>query len=274
MKHHHTEENLSQFNPGQPASVAQAGMHPEKARLARGFAKVVAGGRIVRLQHEKPFLERMVTGGAPGQPEPPTSGTHEQAVLESVASNLEAGIEMVGHQEVCLAKIGGRLSEIALSLNNARTPRCDEQERMSLQIRFESSRDEIRKLAQSTFDNTALFSKGPAKPITIAVPTHGEWEGISIDRANIEQPGLTTVDQGKLCGPASGYNLDPGSVKRAFDEWRSLCINNRMQWGLLMDRLHGANQSLSNVMNGVQWKVPKVPGNQALGPLRRPHRNN
>jgi hypothetical protein len=42
----------------------------------------------------------------------------------------------------------------------------------------------------------------------------------------------------------------------------------------LMDRLHGANQSLSNVMNGVQWKVPKVPGNQALGPLRRPHRNN
>jgi hypothetical protein len=145
---------------------------------------------------------------------------------------------------------------------------------MSLQIRFESSRNEIRKLAQSTFDNTALFSKGPSKPITIAVPTHGEWEGISIDRANIEQPGLTTVDQGKVCGPEPGYTLDPGSVKRAFDEWRSLCINNRMQWGLLMDRLHGATQSLLNVMNGKQWKVPEVPRNQALGPLRRPHRNN
>ena len=167
MKHHHTEENSSLFKPGQDSSVAQSGMHSAKARLAKGFAKVVAGGRIVRLQHGKPFLERMVTGGASVQSEPTTSGTHEQAVLESVASNLEAGIEMVGHQEVCLAKIGGRLSEIALSLNHARSPECDEKERMSLQIRFETSRDEIRKLAQSTFDNPALFSKGPAKPITV-----------------------------------------------------------------------------------------------------------
>ena len=273
MKHHHTEENSYELKLEPSSPVGQSGLHPTKARLAKGFAKVVAGGRIVRLQNEKPFLERMVTGGASVQSKP-TSDTHEQAVLESVASNLEAGIEMVGHQEVCLAKIGGRLSEIALSLNHARSPECDDEERMSLQIRFETSRDEIRKLAQSTFDNTALFSKGPAKPITIAVPTHGEWEGISIDRANIEQPGLTTVDQGKLYGPAPGYNLDPGSVKRAFDEWRSLCINNRMQWGLLMDRLHGANQSLLNVMNGKEWKVPGVPENQSLGPLRRPHRNN
>jgi len=158
MKHHHTEENSSQFKLEPSSPVAQTGMHPTQARLAKGFAKVVAGGRIVRLQNEKPFLERMVTGGASVQSKP-TSDTHEQAVLESVASNLEAGIEMVGHQEVCLAKIGGRLSEIALSLNHARSPECDEEERMSLQIRFETSRDEIRKLAQSTFDNTALFSK-------------------------------------------------------------------------------------------------------------------
>ena len=51
----------------------------------------------------------MVTGGEPVQSEANAAGAHEQAVLESVASNLEAGIEMVGHQEVCLAKIGGRL---------------------------------------------------------------------------------------------------------------------------------------------------------------------
>ena len=274
MKHHQTEENLSQFKKGQDSPASQSSLHQAKARLTKGFAKVVAGGRIVRLQNEKPFLERMVTGGEPVQSEANAAGAHEQAVLESVASNLEAGIEMVGHQEVCLAKIGGRLSEIALSLNHARNPECGEQDRMNLQIRFESSRDEIRKLAQSTFDNTALFSKGPAKPITIAVPTRGEWEGISIDRANIEQPGLTTVDQGKLFGPSTGYNLDPGSVKRAFDEWRTLCINNRMQWGLLMDRLHGANRSLSNILNGKQWKIPEVPGTKALGPLRRPHRNN
>jgi hypothetical protein len=274
MKHNHTEENEYQFNPSTQSSTVQASMHPGKARLVKGFPKVVAGGRIVRLQKEKPFLERMVTGGLRSESENSNSGAHEQAVLASVASNLEAGIEMVGQQEVCLAKIGGRLSEIALSLNQVRSPHSDDGDGMDLQVRFESSRDEIRKLAQSTFDNTALFSKGDAKPITIAVPTHGEWEGISVDRANIEQPGLVTVDHGKLCGPGHGYTLDPGSVKRAFDEWRSLCINNRMQWGLLMDRLHGANQSLHNVMNGEQWTIPKIPENGTLGPLRRPHRNN
>jgi hypothetical protein len=274
MKHHHTEENLPQFNPGNQSSTAQAQMISGNSKMAKGFAKVVAGGRIVRLQKEKPFLERMVTGGLTEKPKTKSPGTHEQAVLESVATNIEAGIEMVGQQEVCLAKIGGRLSEIALSLNQYRAPQSKEKDRTDLQIRFESSRDEIRQLAQSTFDNTALFSKGQSKPITIAVPTQGEWEGISVDRANIDQPGLTTVDLGKLCGSGTGYTLDPGSVKRAFDEWRSLCINNRMQWGLLMDRLHGANQSLFNVMNGKKWKVPKIPESGALGPLRRPHRNN
>jgi hypothetical protein len=274
MKHHHTEENSPQFNPGNQSSTVQAQMISGNSKMAKGFAKVVAGGRIVRLQKEKPFLERMVTGGLIEKPNATSPGTHEQAVLESVATNIEAGIEMVGQQEVCLAKIGGRLSEIALSLNQYRAPQSKDTERTDLQIRFESSRDEIRQLAQSTFDNTALFSKGQSKPITIAVPTQGEWEGISVDRANIEQPGLTTVDLGKLCGSGIGYTLDPGSVKRAFDEWRSLCINNRMQWGLLMDRLHGANQSLFNVMNGKKWKVPKIPESGALGPLRRPHRNN
>jgi hypothetical protein len=274
MKDQHTEHNPPNFQSGTQSPAGLAQMHPDRARLAKGFAKVVAGGRIVRLQKEKPFLERMVTGGLPAQAEQPDSASHEKAVLESVASNLEAGIEMVGRQEVCLAKIGGRLSEIALSLNLSRTPQCEEKQRADIQVRFESSRDEIRHLAQTTFDNTALFSKGPSKPITIAVPTHGEWEGISIDRSNIEQPGLTTVDLGKVCSSGPGYTLDPGSVKRAFDEWRSLCINNRMQWGLLMDRLHGAHQSLLNVMNGKKWRIPQVPKSGTLGPLRRPHRNN
>ena len=31
-------------------------------QVSRGFAKVVAGGRIVRLRKEAPFFERLVTG--------------------------------------------------------------------------------------------------------------------------------------------------------------------------------------------------------------------
>ena len=257
------------------ALVAKATQSNGIAGNPQGFAKVVAGGRIVRLRNDKPFLERMVTGdGHSSSGEIATSGPHAQAVLQSVASNLEAGIEMVDHQELCLAKMGGRLSEIALSLNQARSPQSKDAERMESQVRFEESRDKIRELSQSTYDSAALFSKGPAKPITIAVPTHGEWEGISIDRANIDQPGLNTIDQGKVFGDDPGYNLDGGSIKRAFAEWRSLCINNRMQWGLLMDRLHGANRSLREVLAGKNWDVPKMPANPTLGPLRRPHRNN
>lgn len=274
MKDHQNEHNLPLFQAGNQSPIGIAQAQSIKPKLAKGFAKVVAGGRIVRLQQGKPFLERMVTGEVSSLSEPPESSSHEKAVLESVASNLEAGIEMVGHQEVCLAKIGGRLSEIALSLNHARTPQCSEKEKVSSQVRFESSRNQIRDLSRTTFDNTALFSNGTAKPITIAVPTQGEWEGISIDRANLEQPGLTTVDLGKVYGSGPGYSLDPGSVKRAFDEWRALCINNRMQWGLLMDRLHGAHQSLLDVASGKKWRVPQVPKSGALGPLRRPHRNN
>ena len=274
MKNPHYEDSSS----GDESAHSATASHPPSPgganKAAQGFAKVVAGGRIVRLRNDKPFLERMVTGGQSSEPEVPTSCTHAQAVLESITSNLEAGIDMVDHQEVCLAKMGGRLSEIALALNQVRAPQSDEKTRGDSQMQFEESRDEIRKLSQSTFDNTALFSKGPAKPITIAVPTHGEWEGISVDRANIEQPGLTTIDQGKVFGQGPGYTLDSGSIKRAFSEWRNLCISNRMQWGLLMDRLHGANRSLQNVMMGEHWDVPETPRDPSLGPLRRPHRNN
>jgi hypothetical protein len=274
MKQPHYEDDSLGEGPDQsvPANLPES--PGGTMAMTKGFAKVVAGGRIVRLQNDKPFLERMVTGGQSNEPKLLTSSTHAQAVLESIASNLEAGIEMVDHQEVCLAKMGGRLSEIALTLNQVRAPQSDDNTRRESQVRFEASRDEIRILSQSTHDNAALFSQGPAKPITIAVPTHGEWEGISIDRANIEQPGLTTIDQGKVYGEGPGYTLDVGSIKRAFNEWRALCINNRMQWGLLMDRLHGANRSLRDVMSGKHWDIPETPRNQALGPLRRPHRNN
>jgi len=274
MKQPHYEDDSLGEGPDQSVPANLSKSPGGTMALTKGFAKVVAGGRIVRLRNDKPFLERMVTGGHSTEPGLQTSSTHAQAVLESISSNLEAGIEMVDQQEVCLAKMGGRLSEIALSLNQVRSPQSDDNSRRESQVRFEASRDEIRVLSQSTHDNASLFSKGPAKPITVAVPTHGEWEGISIDRANIEQPGLTTIDQGKVYGEGPGYTLDVGSIKRAFNEWRTLCINNRMQWGLLMDRLHGANRSLQDVLAGKHWDIPNIPRNPALGPLRRPHRNN
>ena len=156
---------------------------------------------------------------------------------------------MVGHQEVCLAKIGGRL-EIALSLNHARSPECDEKERMSLQIRFETPRTK-----SENWPNQLLTTR-PCFPRDRQANYHCRTDSRSGKASRLtgqyRATRSTTVDQGKLCGPAPVTTLIPGSVKRAFDEWRLLCINNRMQWGLLMDRLHGANQSLSNVMNGKQ----------------------
>ena len=106
---------------------------PAVKKVRGGFAKVVAGGRIVRLQNEKPFIERMVTGNRPNTHShlPPDS----MAVLESIKANLKAGIELVDAQETALAKIGGRLSEIALTLNHVQSPRS------SMDVKISSQKD-------------------------------------------------------------------------------------------------------------------------------------
>lgn len=236
----------------------------------RGFAKVVAGGRIIRLRKDVPFYERLVTGLP--------SATNEfekrsRAILDSVSSNLEAGINMVDRQEIFLAKIGGRLSEIALSLNKARDPNQSHANKADAQSRYVQARNFIRKAALATYDNTALFSNGPAKPITIAVPAGNHWEGLSVDRINLARPGLITLDNGKVYGEGTGYALDPGSIKQAFDDWRELCTNNRMQWSLLTDRLHGVRRKLRDILEGKHWEVPVEPTN-INGPLRRPHLQN
>ena len=238
-------------------------------QVSRGFAKVVAGGRIVRLRKEAPFFERLVTG----ESAPTETVVKSRAILESVSSNLEAGIKMVDKQETCLAKIGGRLSDMALSLNKARDPNLSHDSKKDAQKNFESARDSIRKTALETYDNTALFSNGPAKPVTIAVPSGSQWEGLSVDRANLAQPGLIIMDKGKVYGDGEGYTIDPGSVKRAFDEWRKMCVSNRMQSSLLTHRLHGVKQKLRDLLQGDHWDAPTEPTN-SNGPLRRPHLQN
>lgn len=242
--------------------------------IEEGFAKIIAGGRIVRPDPNKPELVRMVTGDSKMVNDTALKSAHAKAVLESVTTNLEAGIGLVDRQETALAKIGGKLSEIALILNQVKNPKSTEELRIQYQSDFIESRDGIRKLALETFDQTALFSNGPAKPITIAVPTLDSWEGVSIDRANLKQPGLQTVDIGKVFGSGAGFFLDAGSIKKAFQEWRRLCLNNRLQWGLLVDRLHGVNRSFEKFRKDRNWRVPSFPSKSQLGPLKRPNRNN
>lgn len=243
----------------------------------QGFAKVVAGGRVTGIDAEKPYLERMVTGVSLIQEQSSVqcpAKSREQAVLESVSSNLEAGIQLIDHQETALAKIGGKLSDIALCLNRVQNPKADPKERFGAQATCLIAKKGIKDLSQSTYDNAALFSNGPSKPITIAVPTQGEWEGLSVEKCDLSKPGLMVVNGGKVYGDGPGVFLDHGSISRAFGEWRNLCVQNRMQWSLLIERLCGICSLLKRVSQGESWEMPEFPKDPKLGPLRRPHRNN
>lgn len=242
-----------------------------------GFAKVVAGGRVTGIDSEKPYLERMVTGASQAvtqQVSQAITKSKEQAILESVSSNLEAGIKIIDHQETALAKIGGKLSDIALCLNRVKNPKADEKERFSAQATCLLAKKEIQNLSQSTYDHAALFSNGPSKPITIAVPTQGKWEGLSVEKCDLSKPGFMVVNGGKVYGSGPGVFLDHGSISRAFSEWRTLCVQNRMQWCLLVERLQGICKTLKKISLGGSWNMPEFPKDPKLGPLRRPHRNN
>ena len=85
---------------------------------------------------------------------------YTQGILDSVTANLEAGINMVDKQETCPPKsvAGCRISPWP---NHVRDPESSIEEKTEAQKNFESARDKIRKIAE-TYDNTALFSNGPA----------------------------------------------------------------------------------------------------------------
>ena len=61
---------------------------------------------------------------------------------------------------------------------------------------------------------------------------------------------------------------DPGSVRRAFDEWRKACVSNRMQCSLLTHRLHSVKQKLRDLLQGKHWNAPLEPTSEG-GPLRK-----
>jgi hypothetical protein len=257
-----------------PFSLAQATTIPLRShnQLA-GFAKVLVGGRVESLDNNKSFGDRMLAEGVSQitgkrAPELPTV---EHVILESVATNLEAGVKLLDKQEYALAKMGGRLSEMALCLNQARS---GVEYHKSAQDKFEEARLSFRSLAKETFDHTALFSNGPAKPITVVVPTRSRWEGLSIDRANINSPAFVAIDGGKVSPNTDGLLLDPQTFSQAFKEWRNLCATNRLQWHLVYQRWQWVVSTLKHYLGGRRWTTPPLPGDPGSNQLRRPHLNN
>ena len=243
------------------------------ARTAR--TRVVAGGAINLPDTEKPFLERMVTGPQlDGHSLRESDPGYAQAVLASVAVNIEAGVRYLEHQEGALAKLGGYLSEIAALVTASRSQHTSEVELKDMQVRFEGARDDIRDISVSTHGQGALFAVGDAPPVVVAVPASGDWEGLALDRANIGTPGMIAIETGKIHGPGTGLYLDEGSIGRALDDWRRLCISNRLQWGLLVERLHRIERRQRSVAMGEPWRVPSTPESNGNDGVRRPHLGN
>lgn len=239
-------------------------------KAAQGFVKVLVDGRVVGLDKSKPFQDRMIGSGLPSK-QTQDAQVPSVVLLETVMANLNAGMRLLDKQELSLAKIGGKLSEIALSLNQARE--YVEQQSVA-QSRFNMARENVRKLIKATFDHTVLFATGPSKPIVVAVPTLSTWEGLSIDRCDISSPGFRSIELGKVIPQAPGLLLDPKSVRRSFAEWRSLCAHNRLQWHLLAERFNHISNFLIRRAHDGNWDCPVFPDHSLDGPLRRPHRNN
>lgn len=269
------KDNLTQNKSTQsvmPFLLSQSGggavnIRPQLA----GFAKVINRGKVVGLNKSASFVDRMI-GVHPAQPSTGASSKCiEQMILESVATNLEAGVKLLDKQEFVLAQMGGRLSEIALSINRSREL---PEQRKEEQLKFNDAREKLRALSKETFDHTALFSMGAAKPITVAVPGRNKWEGLSIDRCDLAKPGWLSIDRGKVCPDALGLLLDPQVINRAFSEWREHCASNRLQWQLIYERWQSMVSTLKSFIGGKKWSPPPLPRDDDSGPLSRPHLDN
>ena len=247
----------------------------KKAAARPARARVVTGGDITLPDAEKPFLERMVTGPQrEGQSLRESDPGYAQAVLCSVAVNIEAGVRYLEHQEGALAKLGGKLSEVAALTTSCRSPHASEPALNDMQVRFEDTRDEIRDISASTYGGAALFAVGETPPVVVTVPASGEWEGLALDRANVGTPGMIAIETGKVHGNGPGLCLDEGSVRRALEDWRKLCLSNRLQWGLLTERLHRIDRRQRSVAMGEPWPVPPSPESTGNNGVRRPHQSN
>jgi len=267
------EPHFKHSHPQRP-NLSQAAML-RKAQAKPTPARVVSGGAISLPDSEKPFLERMVTGSCEKTERLRESDPgYAHAVLASVAVNIEAGVRYLECQESALAKIGGNLSEVAALVTATRSPHADEASRGDMQVRFEEARGEIRETSVTTHGRAALFSIGEAPPVVVTVPSSGEWEGLALDRANLGTPGMISIETGKIHGSSPGLHLDEGSIRRALDDWRKLCITNRLQWGMLVERLHRIDRRQRSIAMGEPWSVPPSPEELGHDGIRRPHQSN
>ena len=258
----------------QSPSLSQAAML-RQARAKKAPTRVVSGGAIGLPDSGKPFLERMVTGSNEKTERLRESDPgYAQAVLASVAVNIEAGVQYLQCQEGALAKIGGNLSEVAALVTASRSPHAGEASQGDMQVRFEEARGEIRETSVTTHGRAALFSIGEAPPVVVTVPSSGEWEGLALDRANLGTPGMISIETGKIHGSSPGLYLDEGSIRRALDDWKKLCITNRLQWGMLVERLHRIDRRQKSIAMGETWTVPPSPEELGHDGIRRPHQSN
>jgi hypothetical protein len=233
------------------------------------------GGKITTPDPTVPFIERMVTGKSDESFQSRnTESTYSKAVLSSVAINIEAGVRYLESQENSLSGMGGKLSEIAALLTASRSSHATEPALNDLQVRFESARDDIRKESMTTHDAAALYAVEKSPPVVVAVPCSNEWEGLALDRVSVGTPGMIAIETGKIYGSSSGLCLDEGSVKRALNDWRNACIANRLQWGLLVERLHRVSSRLLSLEKGKTWSVPKDPDSLGFDGIRKPHLKN
>ena len=177
-------------------------------------------------------------------------------------------------QDSVLAEIGRFLTEVAVAFATSRRPDSTEAERRRGQESFSRANEEIRILRESRHAGSPLFSLGSAKPLVVATPAAGDWEGLAIDRANLGSPGFVALDAGKLHGDGSGHFLDEGSLERTLGDWRRLCHANRLQWTMLAERLHRVDGRLRRVAAGEPWIPPPDPAERGQRGLERPHAMN
>lgn len=268
MKEKHTTSSSTTLS-----LVSVARQKSNAARTAR--TKVVVGGKITVPDPTLPFIERMVTGKSAEsfQSRKPDTA-YSKAVLSSVATNIEAGVRYLESQENSLSEMGGKLSEIAALLTASRSQYATEPALNDLQVRFEEAREGIKVESMATHDHAALYSVEKTPPVVVAVPAAGEWEGLALDRVNIGTPGMIAIETGKVYGNSTGLCLDEGSVKRALDDWRNACVANRLQWGLLVERLHRVSSRMISLESGKTWSLPKDPESLRHDGIRKPHLSN
>ena len=75
----------------------------------KGFLKVLANGDVVQLLDHKPMIDRLVRDGLAESIESQANVKTplNNLIIESVITNLEAGVKLLDCQELALAKMGG-----------------------------------------------------------------------------------------------------------------------------------------------------------------------